>query len=389
MELPITRPTQMSYADEINFSELLGELKTKRYNGFIRVTSGSSEGYILFNDGTQSAASFEEYSKLEAIEKMKVVVDDSRTLIEVFNLNKSQMKYIMGLNKFFVIDSDSKIDNIIDELKETELQTKTEVKESSIEADVKDIGDTENIDDNNESLIEPEKESENIITDEKTEDDKEEVRKKLEKISNGTSEPVTDEKNSEDIKELETPEKSQEDKSEEIKATVVETITENNDPKPNIKDSEYEKENEFIEPGVEAETVDRGELMKKYGLKDVGEEEIENIIETYKGGSLSDEDVEKIELTLMNKIKKSILGIPKIRGTEVMVFLDNTSELSGTINIITEYEVKGLISRIMGDSKGLENLKKQIINITQMEVKKSFRGYPEIIDDFEINVEIS
>ena len=389
MELPITRPTQMSYADEINFSELLGELKTKRYNGFIRVTSGSSEGYILFNDGTQSAASFEEYSKLEAIEKMKVVVDDSRTLIEVFNLNKSQMKYIMGLNKFFVIDSDSKIDNIIDELKETELQTKTEVKESSIEADVKDIGDTENIDDNNESLIEPEKESENIITDEKTEDDKEEVRKKLEKISNGTSEPVTDEKNSEDIKELETPEKSQEDKSEEIKATVVETITENNDPKPNIKDSEYEKENEFIEPGVEAETVDRGELMKKYGLKDVGEEEIENIIETYKGGSLSDEDVEKIELTLMNKIKKSILGIPKIKGTEVMVFLDNTSELSGTINIITEYESKGFLSRIMGESKDLDNLKQQIINITQIEIRKSFRGYPEIVDNFKINVEVS
>jgi hypothetical protein len=129
--------------------------------------------------------------------------------------------------------------------------------------------------------------------------------------------------------------------------------------------------------------------MKKYGLKDVGEEEVDNILETYKGGSLSDEDVEKIELTLMNKIKKSILGIPKIRGTEVMVFLDNTTELTGTINIITEYESKGLLSRIMGESRDLENLRRQIMNITQMEIKKSFRGYPEIVDDFEINVEIS
>jgi hypothetical protein len=129
--------------------------------------------------------------------------------------------------------------------------------------------------------------------------------------------------------------------------------------------------------------------MKKYGLKDVGEQEVDNILETYKGGSLSDEDVEKIELTLMNKIKKSILGIPKIKGTEVMVFLDNNAELSGTINIITEYESKGIISRIMGESKDIDNLRRQIINITQIEVKKSFRGYPEIIDDFEINVEIS
>ena len=62
-----------------------------------------------------------------------------------------------------------------------------------------------------------------------------------------------------------------------------------------------------------------------------------------------------------------------------MVFLDNTSELSGTINIITEYESKGFLSRIMGESKDLENLRRQIMNITQMEVKKSFRGYPEIV----------
>ena len=63
--------------------------------------------------------------------------------------------------------------------------------------------------------------------------------------------------------------------------------------------------------------------MKKYGIKDIQEEEVENILDSYKGGEISDENVEKIELTLMNKIKKSILGIPKIKGAEVMVFLDN------------------------------------------------------------------
>lgn len=385
MELPITRPSQMSYADEINLSELLGELKSKRHNGFIRVTSGSSEGYILFDEGKQSAASFEDYSKLEAIEKIKSVVDDSKTLIEVFDLNKSQMKYLTDLNKFFVIDSDSKIDDIIDELKETELETKTQAKEPPIETDVKyteDINDK----DKNESLIEPEKEAENIIKDKKTEDNGEDVRKKIKEISGGTSEPSKNVEGSVDTKESEVPEAPQKDNSQEVKAPVVEKTTENNDPEPDVEES---KENEFVEPGVEAESVDREDLMKKYGLKDVGEDEVDNIIESYKGGSLSDEDVEKIELTLMNKVKKSILGIPKIKGTEVMVFLDNTSELSGTINIITEYESKGLISRIMGDTKGLENLKNQIINITQMEVKKSFRGYPEIVDDFEINVEIS
>jgi hypothetical protein len=230
MELPITRPSQMSYADEINFSELLGELKSKRFNGFIRVTSGSSEGYILFNDGKQSASSFEDYSKLEAVEKIKSVVDDSKTLIEIFDIKNSQMKYLMDLNKFFVMDSDSKIDNIIGELKETELQTKNEVKESPKDNNVTETEDTKD----NKGLIEAEKESENIIKDEKTEDNGEEVRKKLEEISKTTSEPIKDEQNSVEIKEQEIPDAPQENipatpqknNSEEIKATVVETITE-------------------------------------------------------------------------------------------------------------------------------------------------------------------
>jgi len=301
MELPINRPSQMSYADEVDFNGLLGKLKSERFNGFIRITSGSAEGYILFGEGKQSASSFEGYSKVEAVEKIRSIVNDSKTLIEVFNVKKSQINYLIDLNKFFVIDSDSKVDDIIDELKKTEKVTE-------------------------------------------------------------------------------------------------------------IDESEYQQENEFIEPGVEPENVDREELMKKYGLEDISEEEVGSILETYKGGSLSDDDVEKIELMLMNKIKKSIFGVPKIRGSEVMVSLDNASrprnqrfrkpsktrfsgnqnqrfrKLSGTVNITIEYKSKGLLSRIMGESRDLENLKRQIINITQMEVKKSFKEYPEIVDDFVVIV---
>ena len=342
MELPINRPSQMSYADEVDFNGLLGKLKSERFNGFIRVTSGSAEGYILFREGKQSASSFEAYSKVEAVEKIKSIVNDSKTLIEVFDVKKSQMDYIMDLNKFFVIDSDSKVDDILDELKNTEKVSGTE----------------------NNAEITPE---EGEI------DSREEVKKKLSRISSSVTEAPEGIKNS-----LEEVYKQE---------SVEETSRKGEGPE--IDESEYQQENEFIEPGVEPENVDREELMKKYGLKDISEEEVGSILETYKGGSLSDENVEKIELMLMNKIKKSILGIPKIRGTEVMVYLDNTSKLTGTVNIIIEYKSKGLLSQIMGESRNLENLKRQIINITQMEVKKSFREYPEIVDDFVINVEIS
>jgi hypothetical protein len=134
--------------------------------------------------------------------------------------------------------------------------------------------------------------------------------------------------------------------------------------------------------------MDRSELMKKYGIKDIQEEDVSNILESYKGGSVSDEDVEKIELTLMNKIKKSILAIPKIKGAEVMVFLDNANGLSGKVNIMIESDTKGFLSRIMGDSKDI-NLERQIIEISQIEIRKSFRKFPEIVDKFNVNVEIS
>jgi hypothetical protein len=41
----------------------------------------------------------------------------------------------------------------------------------------------------------------------------------------------------------------------------------------------------------------------------------------------------------------------------------------------------------MGDSKDI-NLERQIIDISQIEIRKSFRKYPEIVDNFDVNVEI-
>ena len=176
-------------------------------------------------------------------------------------------------------------------------------------------------------------------------------------------EPVTDESNI----------PSTEESVQDIDSTLEDDLETN---------SKEEKEN------AEMPMVDRSELMKKYGIKDIQEEDVDNILESYKGGSVSDEDIEKIELTLMNKIKKSILPIPKIKGAEVMVFLENMNGLSGKVNIIIELESKGFLSRIMGDSKDI-NLERQIINISQIEIRKSFRKYPEIVDKFDVNVEIS
>ena len=411
MELPITRPSRISYADELNLNELLGELKSKEYNGFIRITAGSEEGHILFKDGIQIAASYDNDSKMDAIKKIKSAADESSTLIEVFDLRDSQVSYLIDINKKYLLNSGSEVNDVLDELKKTgheekEIETpvpeekpeviedkekietpvskeKQEVIEAPLtkkEPEVKEATLTEEKPEVKEAALTEEKPeiSESSLLEQnesflpkkpETQDNNEDVKNKLKSISMNSN-------HVEDVRQ-----KAQ-IKSENNTSQEVIVKTEANEVKSDVEETKPAE--------VADEPIDRAELMKKYGLKDVGEEEVENILDSYKGGSLSDDDVEKIELTLMNKIKKSILSIPKIKGTEVMVFLDNnTSELTGTINIITEYESKGFLSRFMGESKDLDNLKKQIINITQIEIKKSFRGYPEIVNNFKINVEVS
>ncbi|MBC7096334.1 MAG: DUF2226 domain-containing protein, partial [Methanobacteriales archaeon] len=134
--------------------------------------------------------------------------------------------------------------------------------------------------------------------------------------------------------------------------------------------------------------LNREEVMKKYGLADVDEEEVERVLETYKGGAMTTIDTEKVELTLMNKIKKSIIGIPNIKNVEVMVFLENVPELEGDIKVLIERESKGLLSRLIGGVMKEEELKEHIYDIIEMEIKKTFRGYPEIIEKFSVNIEI-
>jgi len=421
MELPITRPSQMSYGDEIVFNELLEKLNSKKFNGFIRVSSKGSEGYILLNNGVQRASSYDDYSKQEALEQIKSTVDNSKTLIEVFDLKESQMKYLMDLNKFFVIDSESNIENIIDDLKNNKTEEKKSTETPSInEANLKELTEKTESDiekeseilkteSKNETITKQQQDNNDLVTEDPVENqdpikETKDFKSNTEIISNKKEQKnyyynheisespkniINLENKVNSSKENFEPEISNSSTTNDVIKTPQEIIITDNHPKYGKNEEENLEDNNFIEPGIELEDINREDLMKKYGLKDVEENEVDDLIETYKGGSLSDDDIEKIELTLMNKIKKLILGIPKIKGTEVMVFLDNNSELSGIINIITEYESKGLLYRIMGESRDIDKIKKQIIDITQMEIKKSFRGYPEIVDDIKINVEIS
>ncbi|AXV40868.1 DUF2226 domain-containing protein [Methanobacterium sp. BAmetb5] len=403
MEMPITKPSLVSYADELDFAKLLEDLANDHKNGFIRITSGSEEGYILYKDGKQVAASFDKFSKVEALEQISSALENKNTVIEVFDVGPSQVDYLLDLNKAFALDADSDIYDVIGELKKTGETEKEAVTEP--EVDIPEVEEVKPEKVKTQQVSEDTSSSEEVSqppVEEKTPDSplkvdspgEPEVDKSTVESDQKTPEKdtATDEGPSETKSGESSLSKTSEQPVKEVKkvetSPVTGTASEDKVAETSVDESLPEV-TETEEESSKDEPVDRSELLKKYGIKDVQDEDVENLLQNYSGGIIEDDDVERVELVLMNLIKKSVLGIPKIKGTEVMVFLDNYKDLSGTINIITEYENQGIFNRLMGQNRTATNLRRQIINIAEIAIKKSFRQYPEVVDKFEINVEFS
>ena len=128
MEVPITKPSKISYADDINFAELLKDLMKSKHNGFIRVTNGTEEGFLLLKDGKQVAASYDRNAKSEAVESIKSAIKEPNTLIEVFDLRRSYIDYLIDINKPYLFESSYNIYDIIEELKKSR-ESETQIKE--------------------------------------------------------------------------------------------------------------------------------------------------------------------------------------------------------------------------------------------------------------------
>ncbi|MEN6328864.1 MAG: DUF2226 domain-containing protein [Methanobacteriaceae archaeon] len=450
MDMPITKPSMVAYADELEFSQLLEDLSKTKKNGFIRVTSGSEDGYLLFKDGKQVAASYDHLSKLEAIDKIKLAMEDYKTLVEVFDIRPSQVSYLMDVNKPYLLEKVPEIEEVLEELKKDnedgikeenleeseDTPQKTESEETlpatpEIEKPSEDTGkipesQKETLDEGskdtnaNESSVTAEISSEDptseVVAENETSSTDSKIKIKDESPVSTDKVPDTGEVESTPTPVEKSPDLSAEIATDTVTETSPETLAENapgtggevktdlGENKPvetPVKDeTSTNAPSAELAPVVtagetspkteEEEPMDRLELLKKYGIKDIDEEDVEKVLESYTGGYLSDNDVEKVELTLMNRIKKSIMGLPKVKGTEVMIFLDNAgNDLRGNVNVIMEYQSQGFLSRIVGGSKEVNNLKRQVIGICNMEIRKIFREYPEVVDKFEINVEIS
>jgi hypothetical protein len=157
----------------------------------------------------------------------------------------------------------------------------------------------------------------------------------------------------------------------ELKAAVA-------DPLARKKFNESNEENNPNE-----EFTERHNLLERYGLKDMDEEEIEELLGSYDRATLNNKELESMERILSKKIHSAIMSVHAIKKAAVEVFIDYSDELYGIITIIVEYEPKRFLDKIMGHSS---NMNAETIEITQMEIIELFNS-PELVKNFEINIE--
>ena len=138
------------------------------------------------------------------------------------------------------------------------------------------------------------------------------------------------------------------------------------------------------EENEELETADRTEILEKYNIKDVHEDEIDYILESF-DNPINEEDIEKIEETLMENIKRSALSHPKIEWVNVLVFLDD-KELEGSIKIFADYVDRSLLKHII--SKNNEKLEVDLIQIALYEVWDVFTTLGVNIDNLESKIDV-
>ena len=143
-------------------------------------------------------------------------------------------------------------------------------------------------------------------------------------------------------------------------------------------DDPDEEDTDLIE-----ELNERDNLLEKYGLKDMEEKEIDELLGSYSRDTLNNKELESMERILSKKIHGAVMSIRAIKKAAVEVFIDYSDELCGIVTIIVEYEHKGFLDKIMGHSNSMDA---ETIEVTQMEISELFNSY-ELVENFEINIE--
>ncbi len=379
MELSKVKPSKIYDQNEVTFKSLLKQILKTKFNGFIRITTSSTnEGFILFKEGKGIAASYsryfknfvldDEFFKEDALRKIEHNAQKSY-IIEVYELTTSQIDYAIEFNEKYVLENDY--------LSRYLKKPKKKVKPEKANGDVlyKIYGDTDLIKKNVEDKHQVKKEvssKTNILTDEinskdelnvasilKEEHSSENFDSSLEILDSERTENFNDSNQYNELLTIEKPLKTTVDQSNNIK-TLIKAI----------KGSQGKRKKE--NPPVKTSTTQKSMEELKLLLS-----------------SLNSNEIEMLELNIMNNIKKAILHIPKIKEKSVNISIDRENGLMGSVNIEAEYTNRGFLDLITKSSKDdIYYLEDTIYENAQMALINAFGNFNEVIDYFDISIKV-
>lgn len=149
---------------------------------------------------------------------------------------------------------------------------------------------------------------------------------------------------------------------------------------------ENESNPELYEDSNDEELIERYNLLEKYGLKDMEEDDVETLLGARNSNILDNKDLENMERVLNKKIYNAITSLNSIKKAAVETLMETDDELYGAINIIVEYEPKGFLEKIIGNSN-INEVYADVFEAAQIEIMEFFEKSPELVENFEINVE--
>ncbi|EKQ52986.1 MAG: hypothetical protein B655_1518, partial [Methanobacterium sp. Maddingley MBC34] len=237
-----------------------------------------------------------------------------------------------------------------------------------------------------------------VILEEAEQQEKEQIRQKLkerrkERQLQKTIQFITTQNNEDHHKDVIEELMEEKEIEDSFKKDNFDHEADNNDYRLNdhFDDEIYEDSFESEELGINdngenegLEVVDRSELLAKYNITDVQEDDVNRILENF-DRPIIDENIEEIEEKIVSNIKKSALSNPKIEWVNVLVFLDE-EELDGNIKIFAEFNDGSLFKRIISEDN--KKLEVELIQIALYEVWDVFTTLGVNIDDLESKIDV-
>ena len=106
--------------------------------------------------------------------------------------------------------------------------------------------------------------------------------------------------------------------------------------------------------------------------------------------TLDNDKIEMLELNIINNIKKRLLSLPRIKEKSVRISITRQDDIIGNANIVTEYNGKAFFDIFPNSSTyDVSFLQKEIFHIAQIEIKNAFGNFHDVLDYFDILVQIT